>query len=122
MKKLFLLLFSMAVVQITYAQEKPEEEKDQYFILIYSPGELWDSSKSPSEQQYFAEHSAHLRDLRNKERITIGGRYSDKGLIILKSKDETEAKEIAESDVSVQNKLFKVEIFLLNAFYKGCID
>jgi hypothetical protein len=40
----------------------------------------------------------------------------------LKSKDETEAKEIAESDVSVQNKLFKVEIFLLNAFYKGCID
>ena len=112
----------MAVAQITYAQEKPEEDKDQSFILIYSLGESWDSSKSPSEQQYFAEHSAHLRDLRNKERITIGGRYSDKGLIILKAKDETEAKEIAESDVSVQNKLFKVEIFLLNAFYKGCID
>ena len=122
MKTSLLILAAALIGQFVYAQEKPEEGKDQYFILIYSLGESWDPSKSPSEQLYFADHSAHLRDLRIKERITIGARYSDKGMVILKAKNETEAREIAETDVSVKKKLFNVEIFILNAFYKGCIE
>ena len=94
----------------------------QLFAMIYTTGENWDTEKQVHEQAYFKEHSAFLSKLRKEEKILIGGRYSDKGFMILKAKDEQEALEIIVTDESVVNKTFNAEIYPFSVFYKGCVE
>lgn len=98
------------------------QDNFQYFALIYTTGENWDTSIAHTDQPYFAEHSAFLAKLRKEGKIEIGARYSDKGLIILKVKDEDEAKALLAQDLSVTHKTFKAELFPFSPFYTGCIE
>lgn len=91
-------------------------------MVLFTTGENWDVSKKTHEQEYFKEHSSHLVELRKNERIKIGGRFSDTGMIIINANDMNEAEDIIKSDKSVQNKIFNAQIFPLNFFYKGCIE
>ena len=109
-------------VQAVSAQEKSQDEEFQYFAMIYTTGENWDEGRDYHEQAYFKEHTEFLSKLRKEEKILIGGRYSDKGFMILKAKDEADALAILASDESVVNKTFKAEIFPFMVFYKGCLD
>ena len=120
MKILFIiiaLLFNDSLPQNT--QNKDE---NKYFVVLYTIGETCDTTKQTHEQSYFKEHSTHLSELRKNEIITIGGRYSDTGLIIIQAKDEKEVHHLITKDVAIQNKTFRVEIFPFNPFYKGCIE
>ncbi|MGZ5244994.1 MAG: YciI family protein [Bacteroidia bacterium] len=90
--------------------------------MLYTIGENWDTTKEAYEQNYFKEHSSHLAELRNKGKISIGGRFSDTGMLLLNASDLNEAKNLIEKDIAIQNKLFTVEIFYFDAFYKGCIE
>lgn len=118
MKTLFTCLFLLNYL-FSYSQDNSKEET---FIILYTVGDSWDTTKQFHEQKYFAEHSSHLSGLRKEKKITIGGRYSDTGMILLKAKNEIEAHELINKDVSVQNKLFKAQIFSFDAFYSGCIE
>jgi uncharacterized protein YciI len=121
MKKILIFTFILLAMQNASSQEIPASEF-QYFAMIYTPGDSWDYGKQAHEQSFFKEHSQFLSNLRKEGKIVIGGRYSDKGFMILKVKDEEEALALISTDESVKNKTFKAEIFPFMAFYKGCIE
>ena len=114
------LTYTTAMAQDT--SDETSEQSEQYFAMIYTTGENWDTEKQYHEQAYFTEHSAFLSGLRKEGRITLGGRYSDKGFMILKAKDEAEALALIATDESVANKTFNAEIFPFSVFYKGCVE
>lgn len=116
---IFILIFSSAEI---FSQDTTSQKSSEYFIILYTVGENWDTTKQAYEQQYFQDHSTHLSKLRKEKKIEIGGRYSDTGMLLLKAHDESEAKKLVLNDVSVKNKTFKVEIFPINFFFKGCVE
>lgn len=115
---LFVTLFAVSV----FSQETTSKDSSEYFVVLYTIGENWDTTKQAHEQNYFKEHSLHLSELRKSKKISIGGRYSDTGMIILKAKDQKEAETIITKDTAIQNKIFTTKIFPFNSFYKGCIE
>jgi hypothetical protein len=110
---------SMAQTQSSSPQQAPPK---QYFIGIFSRGPEWMADKQANEQVGFKEHSANLQRLRTEKRIPLGGRYSDKGMVIVEAKDEAEARSFFESDVMVQKKIFTLELHQFRPFYKGSIE
>jgi len=121
MKSICLIFFMTAFVTVVFSQDTTKTDYE-YFIVLYTVGENWDTTKQAYEQPYFKEHSTHLSELRKAKKIEIGGRYSDSGMILLKAKDETEAKTIIFNDTAIKNKTFKAEIFAFDTFYKGCVE
>jgi hypothetical protein len=122
MKTILLLLVMAVAVTTGFAQDSTQKKAPQYFIVLYTIGDNWDSNKQAYEQTYFKEHSAHLARLRKEKRIDIGGRYSDTGLLLLKAINQAEAEELVTKDIAIQNKLFKAAIFPFSPFYKGCVE
>lgn len=110
-----LLLLSSVITGFSQKEQK-------LFAMVYSKGTAWNDSLAASEQQSFKQHSTHLQNLRKENSIVIGGRYSDYGFMILKTKSIDEAKVITQRDSSVINKVFKVELFEFLPFYEGCIE
>jgi len=121
MKSICLIFFMTAFVTVVFSQDTTKTGYE-YFIVLYTIGENWDTTKQAHEQTYFKEHSSHLGELRKAKKIEIGGRYSDTGMMLLKAKDETEARTIILDDTAIKNKIFKAEIFPFDTFYKGCIE
>jgi hypothetical protein len=122
MKHFCLTLILSAFVTAAFAQEHSNPARaTEYFIVIYTTGSGWNKSKPANEQTHFKEHTEHLSELRKANKIDIGGRYSDIGMLLLKAKGEDEAREMITSDVAIKNKLFKAEIFPFDPFYKGCV-
>ncbi len=116
------LVFATCLMVNTRSQseQKPAATQAQ-FVVIYSTGAAWDTTKAPNEQPYFAEHSAQLAALRKSGIISLGGRYGDKGMIILTASDKAEADSIVFNDVAVKNRLFDAEVYRFHAFYDGCV-
>lgn len=114
----FLLFFAWALGS-SIAQKTAESK---LFTMIYTPGEEWDHTITFDQQPFFKEHSMHLQKLRKEGRIIIGGRYSDKGFMILKAKDSLEADAVIKMDPSVSHRIFKVALFEFMPFYEGCVE
>lgn len=114
------VVFSLAQAQSTAPQQTTQPK--QYFIAILSRGPEWIADKQANEQVGFKEHSANLQRLRSEKRIPIGGRYSDKGMVIVEAKDEAEARSLFDGDVMVQKKTFTLELHQFRPFYKGAIE
>ena len=96
--------------------------KKALFIAIFSLGPSWQADKPAHEQAYFKEHSTNLKKLRAEKKILVGARYSDKGMIIITAANEQEARAILEPDPMVANKVFNLELYPFDPFYKGCIE
>ena len=94
----------------------------QYFIAIFSRGPAWDNAKPANEQIGFKEHSENLRRLRSEKKISIGGRYGDKGMVIVEAQNESDARSLFASDVMVEKKTFTLELNQFRPFYKGSIE
>lgn len=122
MRTIFLTVILAVFATTIFSQDTTSKNEYEYFIVLYTIGEKWDTTKQAHEQLYFKEHSAYLAELRKSKKISIGGRYSDKGMILLKAKDEAEAKSLITKDVAMQNKIFKAEIFSFDPFYIGCVE
>lgn len=116
------ILFVFLIASLASYSQVENKDSSFYFVLIYTTGENWDTTKQFYEQAYFQEHSAHLSSLRKSGNMPLGGRYSDKGLLILKAKNQKEAERLVNSDPSIQNKTFKVEIHYYDVFYAGCLE
>lgn len=121
MKKICLTILMTVFSCVAFSQDTTQKDYE-YFIVLYTTGENWDTTKQTYEQPYFKEHSSHLGELKKAKKIVTGGRYSDTGMIIIKAKDEAEATTTITNDISIKNKIFKAEIFLFDPFYKGCIE
>jgi len=104
-----------------HAQTQPAVV-DSLYIVTYTTGSLWDAAKPPQEQQYFKEHSANLSKLRKEGVIKMGARYADKGIVVIKARSLSVAKELIFADAAVANKLFIADIQKFNLFYEGCVE
>lgn len=109
---------AQTAAQDTTAVRKPAE----FFVVIFSLGEAWQKDKPAHEQPYFKEHSANLKRLRQEQKILIGGRYSDKGMLLLTAANEAAARAEFEADPMLRAKLFVLELYPFMPFYKGCIE
>jgi hypothetical protein len=94
----------------------------QYFIAIFSRGPAWDKAKPANEQIGFKAHSDNLRSLRSEKKISIGGRYGEKGMVIVEAQNEGEARSFFAADVMVEKKTFTLELNQFRPFYKGSIE
>ena len=94
----------------------------QYFIAIFARGPAWDNAKPANEQTGFKEHSENLQRLRSEKKIPIGGRFGDKGMVIVEAQNEDEAKSLFSGDVMVVKKTFTLELHRFRPFYKGAIE
>jgi len=122
MKRIILLAGMACYALVAFPQQSAPEPDSAYFVVLYTIGEGWDTTKGAMDQPYFKEHAAHLQELRKANLITIGARYSRTGMIILRAGDEEEARALITDDIAIRNKLFNVEIFALDPFYPGCVE
>lgn len=120
MKNLLLSGAIACIARLATAQET--QPADSLYIVTYTTGSLWDNTKQAYEQPYFKDHSANLSRLRKDGVITAGARYADKGIIFIKSKSMSAAREYILTDPAVANKLFEAEIQKVSVFYEGCIE
>ena len=114
-----ILLGGLALAQSPTPTAQPAK---QYFIAIFSKGPAWDESKPANEQTGFKEHSDNLRRLRTDKRISIGGRYGEKGMVIVEARTEAEARTLFASDLMLEKKTFALELYEFRPFYRGSID
>jgi uncharacterized protein YciI len=115
------LIFSLIVI-VASAGSLSAQSVDSLYIVTYTVGSLWDQNKNPQDQPYFADHSAHLSKLRKDGVIKMGGRYSDKGIIVIQVASMKVAEEAIKSDHAIENHLFDVNIDKLNVFYEGLVE
>jgi uncharacterized protein YciI len=87
------------------------------FAVEFKTGPKWVAEKAPQEQEYFADHSANLRKLREAGSLVLGARYSDKGLIVLSAETEAAARAMIDQDPSVANGVFRYELHAFRVFY-----
>jgi uncharacterized protein YciI len=113
----FLSLAAQAQVPAPASAPIPPGQK--LFAVEITTGAKWDTSKPPNQQAFMKEHSAHLKKLRDDGLISMGARYGDKGLIVLKAQDENEARAIMAADPSMQNETFKFSLHEMRVFYPG---
>ena len=85
-------------------------------------GPNWVTTKQPIEQQYFREHSANLKKLRDQGILVLGARYSDKGLVVLQVASAEEAHALMKQDLSIQNQVFVYELHEFSIFYGGTLQ
>lgn len=112
----------LSFVLISAAASAQDVAKDSLYIVTYTTGPSWDAAKAPGEQQFFKEHSQHLSGLRKDGVITMGARYADKGIIVIKARSFTHANEIIGSDQAIGHQLFNTDIQKLSVFYPGCVE
>ncbi|MEM9076434.1 MAG: YciI family protein [Bacteroidota bacterium] len=113
------LLLCILPVILCFGQTKDETK---LFAMIYSPGNEWNHNITFDQQSFFMEHSKHIQNLRKEGKVVVGGRYSDKGFMILRAKDSINAVAIVQQDPSVTNSVFEVEPFEFRPFYSGCVE
>jgi uncharacterized protein YciI len=92
------------------------------YLVQFTTGPAWVADKPPHEQQHFASHSANLKRLRTEEKLVLGARYSDRGVVILRAASEAEARAALDADESVRAGVFQAEIFEFRPFYDGCVS
>jgi predicted enzyme related to lactoylglutathione lyase/uncharacterized protein YciI len=109
------ILFSFAVSPSSHPRT------GNYYIVIYTTGKAWDKKKEFWQQPYFNAHSNHLSSLRKKGVITMGSRYSDKGMIVITAPSLAEAASLIQSDSAVVFKTFSAEIHEMDVFYEGSL-
>lgn len=116
-------LFSASLLLLYLQQSTAQQEgTSQLFIVHFSLGPVWDHTMQPHEQQYYKEHSANLKRLREEGMLVIGARYADKGMLLLKAENEEAARSEIAKDPAVKNGIFTAEIHLFSPFYYGCIE
>lgn len=98
------------------------ESVEKLFAVEIKIGPNWDSAKPPNEQEFFSEHSANLKRLREAGHIVLGARYSDIGLIIFSARSAEEVRALMSQDPSMKAGTFKYEVHLLNVFYPGLVQ
>jgi hypothetical protein len=112
-----LLFFAVAVSLVMCFSCKTAHAQDTLFVVHFSTGSAWDTTKAPNEQAGFAEHSANLKKLRSDGLILFGGRYEEFGMIILRDSTLESATRLLESDPGVSSGLFRYRIAPIRVFY-----
>jgi uncharacterized protein YciI len=108
--------------QESKAQAPEVVTKGSVFAVTFRTGPAWDPAKKPQDQLHFRDHSENIRRLKTEERLIVGGRFSDVGLLLLRAESEKEARALVERDPTVQAGVFKAEIHPWSTFAYGCLE
>lgn len=95
--------------------------RERLYLVIFSLGPAWVAGKPPGEQSAFREHGQNLKRLRDADRIALGARYADKGMIVLRSESEAAARSEIAADPGVRAGIFTFELNELVPFYSGYV-
>ena len=112
---------SIALLLTVFALSAAADD-ERLFLVQFTVGEKWVKEKAPNEQAFFAEHSANLKRLRTEGKLLLGGRYSDKGVIIVKAASEEAVQREIQQDPSVSHGTFVAAVFPFAPFYDGCVE
>ncbi len=107
----------MIVFALSLAGKVEAQDAQPLYAVEISVGENWDTSLPPNEQAYFAEHSANIRKLREDGNLRMGGRYADKGLLILRAADQAAAQALLDADPSFAAGTFQYQLHPFRAFH-----
>lgn len=111
----------VAAQQPTEPSATAATTRERLYIVIFSVGPAWVAGKPPGEQTAFREHGQNLKRLRDADRIAMGARYADKGMIVLRSETEAAARSEIEADPGVRAGIFTFELNELVPFYSGYV-
>jgi uncharacterized protein YciI len=103
------------------APESPTPAPPRFFAVEFRTGPKWDAAQPPNAQAHFQDHSQNLQRLRKEGRILLGGRYTDRGLLILTGASEDDVRGLFAADPSVANGVFVFDVWEFRPFYSGCV-
>lgn len=89
------------------------------FAVTFTTGPKWDAAKPPPDQAFFKEHSAHLARLRTEQHSVLGGRYADKGLLLVRAATEAEVRTLLARDPSLAAGTFQAAVDEFRPFQHG---
>ncbi len=118
---LLALAHASAQTARSVAPESATPVPPRFFAVEFRTGPKWDSSRPPNEQAHFQDHSSNLQRLRKEGRILLGGRYTDRGLLILTGDSEEDVRRLFAADPSVANGVFVFDVWEFRPFYPGCV-
>ncbi|MEM1138188.1 MAG: hypothetical protein AAGI07_20335, partial [Bacteroidota bacterium] len=120
--KAILLKRAILILSCAFSIQVYAQNTNQWYAMVYTLGSKWDTTKQINDQAYFEAHSIHLANLRKEGLIALGGRYADKGFMLLKANSLQEAQNIIQKDSSVIYGTFKVDLHPFDPFYYGGIE
>jgi hypothetical protein len=89
------------------------------FAVTFTTGPKWDSAKPPQAQAFFKEHSDHLARLRTEHHSVLGGRYADKGLLLVRAATEADVRALLARDPSIAAGTFQAAVDEYRPFQHG---
>ncbi len=116
-------LLTLASVQSAPSAAPPDTTPapGRFFAVEFRPGAKWDAAKPPQEQPGFGDHSQNLQRMRKEGRILLGGRYSDRGLLVLSGVSEDEIRALFAADPTISSGVFVFDVWEFRPFYAGCV-
>gem|GEM_PF-4595172 len=73
---LFLLCLICNISSASFGQTPDTSNALPLFLVQYTTGPAWDTTKAPTQQQAMKEHSALMQKLRKEGTTLLGARYS----------------------------------------------
>ncbi len=122
LKALCVVLVLSSTSQVMASDAAPKPTAPRLFAVEFKTGPAWDATKPPNEQAYFKEHSANLKQLRDRGVLIVGARYADKGFIVLSAVSADEAGTMIKADPAVQHGTFVYELHEFKVFYPGTLS
>ena len=132
-RKLLAIIISSSLAFVVAAQTVPQSTSPatepnatmRLFIVHFTTGAGWDTTKPPNEQVGMKEHSANLARLRAEGKLLAGARYKDsqddKGMIVVRAASREAVDAELAGDPMVVARRFIVDIAEFKPFYEGYI-
>jgi len=95
---------------------------DSLYALVFTRGPAWDDGKPAGQQSGMREHSANLNRLRAEERVVLGGRFGDYGLILVRVRDREDAVGLLAPDSATARGVFRAELSPWYTIYDGSVS
>ncbi len=132
-RELMVIVVTSSVLLAAAAQTSPQSTNPatapsattKLFIVHFTTGAGWDTTKPPNEQVGMKEHSANLARLRAEGKLLAGARYkdsqADKGMIVVRATNREAVYAELTDDPMVAARRFSVDIAEFKPFYDGYI-
>ncbi|MDP3073320.1 MAG: nuclear transport factor 2 family protein [Opitutaceae bacterium] len=114
--KRFLLPLLLGLAPLAGA---PSAAAEKLFAVTITTGPAWDAAKPAAEQAFFKEHSANLARLRAAGLSVIGGRFADKGLLLIRAADAAAVRAELTRDPSITAGVFQATVDEYRPFQHG---
>jgi hypothetical protein len=123
MRRTLFLLLTAASLLSAFAAGRATAAAPQtpQWVMMFTPGPAWDSTKAPNLQAHFGNHSQNLARLRSDGRIRLGGRFGPWGLILVDAASEAQARSYFASDSTLSSGVFRGEFYPWSTIYSGSV-